>query len=255
MKYTLFALALPLLLLAANFKLYLKDGTYHVVREYKLDGDRISYYSVERRDWEELPAELVDLTRTKKEVGDKAAADKESAKLIDEEEKAERALAKEVASVPQGFGVYYVNGNEVVPVKIAEAKVNNNKRRSVLAVMMPVPVITGKATLELDGEASAFVVKEDKPEFYFRLSQPERFGIVKLKPGKNKTRVVEDITIVPVSKETVEERVEIEVFRRQMGEELYKVWPMQSLEPGEYAAIQFTEGKINAQIWDFSYKK
>lgn len=255
MKYIFFALALPLLLWAANFKLYLKDGTYHVVREYKIDGDRLSYYSVERRDWEELPADLVDLVRTKKEVGEKAAAEKESAKLIDEEEKAERALAKEVSSVPQGFGVYYVNGKEVVPVKIAEAKVNNNKRRSVLQVMMPVPIITGKATLELDGETSAFVVKEDTPEFYFRLSQPERFGIVKLKPGQKGTRIVEDITIVPVSKEMVEERVEIEVFRRQMGDELYKVWPMKPLEPGEYAAIQFTEGKVNAQIWDFSYKK
>ncbi len=28
--------------LAANLKLYLKDGTYHVVREYKVASDRVS---------------------------------------------------------------------------------------------------------------------------------------------------------------------------------------------------------------------
>ena len=29
------------LLLAATFKLYLTDGNYHIVREYKVEGDRV----------------------------------------------------------------------------------------------------------------------------------------------------------------------------------------------------------------------
>jgi hypothetical protein len=73
-------------------------------------------------------------------------------------------------------------------------------------------------------------------------------------PGKG-IRVVEKLTIVPVSKETVEERQSVEVFTRQMpGNGLYKIWPQASLEKGEYAVVQFTEGKINLQVWDFSIR-
>ena len=53
---------------AATVRLYLKDGTYQLVREYKVEGDRLRYYTVERGDWEEIPLELVDLKRTEGEV-------------------------------------------------------------------------------------------------------------------------------------------------------------------------------------------
>ena len=35
---------------------------------------------------------------------------------------------------------------------------------------------------------------------------------------------------------------------------LYKLWPEQPLEAGEYAVVQFTPGKMNMQVWDFQYK-
>ena len=55
------------LLSAATVRLYLKDGTYHAVREYEKSGDRVRYYSTERSDWEEIPLDLVDLMRTESE--------------------------------------------------------------------------------------------------------------------------------------------------------------------------------------------
>ena len=58
----------------ANLKLYLRDGNYHIVREYQVQGDRVRYYSVERSDWEEIPLELVDLKRTEAEVKERQAA-------------------------------------------------------------------------------------------------------------------------------------------------------------------------------------
>ena len=58
-------------------RLVLKDGTFQIVREYQLQGDRVRYYSVERSDWEELPAALVDWDATKKGEADDAARDQE----------------------------------------------------------------------------------------------------------------------------------------------------------------------------------
>jgi hypothetical protein len=254
MKTLLLLLLLPMLSLAANIRLYMKDGDVHLVTKYEVQQDRVRFFAVERGDWEEVPIELVDLKRTQQEIKSREEGDRAQAKLIDEEEKAEREIRREAASVPDAAGVYFVDGKQILTLKLAELKVNNNKRRSVLQVISPIPVVTGKATVEIDGETSAFVVTSDQPEFYFRLSTPERFGLVKLTPGKG-VRIVEKLTIIPVSKEMVEERESIEIFRRQAGEDMYKIWPMEPLAPGEYAAVQFTEGKINLQIWDFVYRK
>lgn len=92
---------------------------------------------------------------------------------------------------------------------------------------------------------------EDKPEFYIQLSSFEAFGIIKLKPQKG-IRVAERLTRVPVSKETVEERDAVEVFTKEMSDNgLFKIWPQEPLEKGEYAVIEYTEGKVNCQLWDF----
>jgi len=62
-KVCIVLLALALLAWAANVKLYLTDGTYHLVREYQVQADRVRFYSVERSEWEEIPLEMVDLKR------------------------------------------------------------------------------------------------------------------------------------------------------------------------------------------------
>ncbi|MCS7024281.1 MAG: hypothetical protein NZV14_05735 [Bryobacteraceae bacterium] len=254
MRVVFIGLFFAALSVAATIRLYMKEGDWHLVREYQVLADRVRFYSVERGEWEEVPLELVDLKRTEQEIKRRQEAEKAEARWIDEEEKAEREARREAASVPPDPGAYYVDGKEIKPLKIGECKIHSNKRRAVLAAISPLPMIAGKATLELDGETSAFVVKQAVPEFYFRLSAPERFGMVKLTPSKG-VRIVEKISIVPVSKEMIEEPILVEVFRRQVGEDLYKVWPVEPLEPGEYALVQYTEGKVNMQVWDFSYRK
>ena len=97
MRKTFFALiALALTVWAANQKLYLNDGSYQLVREYKVEGDRVRYYSLERSDWEEIPKELVDLTRTEKEFKTRQAELEKSAKVFAEEEKVARVYARQV---------------------------------------------------------------------------------------------------------------------------------------------------------------
>ena len=66
---------------------------------------------------------------------------------------------------------------------------------------------------------------------------------------------METLNIIPVSKEVVEEADNVEIFRKQLGDGLYKIWPTKPLAPGEYAVVEYTEGKGNIQIWDFSLTK
>jgi len=249
-RYVLFFLAFCAF--GANVKLYLKDGEYHLVREYKVEAGKVRYYSVERSDWEEIPLELADLKRTEAEIAQLQAAIAEQAKIITEEDKAERDRANEVAKVPQGPGVHLAVGDGIRTLKPAESEVHTNKGRNVLKVISPVPLISGKATVEIKGEHSAVKVTSDRPEFYISLSAEERFGIIRIRPGKA-VRIVEKLTVVPVTKEVIEEQEQVEIFRQQVDDDLYKIWPKKPIEPGEYAVVEYTEGKVNIQVWDFAY--
>jgi hypothetical protein len=240
--------------LAANLKLYLKDGSFQLAREYKVEGNRVHYYSAERSEWEDIPTDLVDLKRTEAEVAETKKTIEAEAKVLSEEDKAEREQQNEIMKIPQNPGVYVVEGKETRKFKAAESTVHSNKGRSVLKALSPIPMVTGKATLEIPEAHSLNVLTNDRPELYIQLEKEERFGIVKLTP-QHGIRIVEKITTIPVTKEIVEEPEEVEIFRKQLTPDgLYKIWPQNPLEPGEYAVIEFQPGKLNIQVWDFAYK-
>ena len=241
--------------LAANVRLYLKDGTYQIVREYTVQEDRVHYYSVERSDWEDIPLALVDLKRTDGEIAEHKAALEEESKVVAAEEKVEREQQREASKIPQDPGVYqWIDGKELRILRLAESKLHTNKRRSVLKALSPIPLVSGKATVEVDNPHSNYNVENDTPEFYIQLSAEEQFGIIHLLPHDN-IRIAAKVTILPVVKEVVEEPEVVEVFRKQLDANgLYKIWPQKPLEPGEYAVVQFTPGKLNMQIWDFTWQ-
>jgi hypothetical protein len=235
---------------AATVKLYLKDGSYQLVREYKVEKDRVRFFSSDRGEWEEIPVELIDLEKTQKEIKANEEARHEEAAAIAAEDKAEREARKEVERVPMAAGVYLIEDDKLITIKPGESKVVTNKRRRLLKAISPVPMVPGKATVELDGVHAPTGTSNREPEFYIRLSDEERFGIIRLAAHKG-TRLVENVTIVPVANEYVEEPDVVESFRKQVGDLVYKIWPQKPLEPGEYAVVEYTEGKMNMQVWDF----
>jgi hypothetical protein len=248
---TLVLLALPLA--GATIRLYLKDGNFHVVREYEVQGDRVRYYSLERSEWEEVPLELVDLDRTKAELRAREQERRQELEWLTGEEEAERSERREVARVPAGRGVYLVEGNQLRPLAQAELEVISSKKRTVLKVITPVPIVAGKATVVIKGERSATVVTDPTPQFYFRLGRLQRFALLRLKPRKD-LREVERWAVAPVTNEIFEEHDEVEIFRREMASGLYKLWPKAPLEPGEYAVAEFSPGEGNIEVWDFSLR-
>lgn len=244
-----------LLLLAAagdaqQVRLYLKDGGFHLVREYQVTEDRVRYYSTERSDWEEIPLSIVDLKKTQEEIKSKVEESRKQAAIADAEDKFEREQEAEIARIPVDAGVYFVAGEKVEGMKAAELKVVSDKKRSLLKILTPMPVIAGKSTVEIDGESALKTFSDPRPYFYIRLSTGTQFGIVRAKPKKG-SRVVELWQTVPVSNELFIERDEVEVFRQQFRNALFKVWPAKPLEPGEYSIVEYTPGEGNTRAWDF----
>ena len=250
-KYLLALLLLVFTAWAANLKLYLKDGSYQIVREYQVQSDRVHFYSVERSQWEDVPLDLVDLKRTQAEAAERQTQSEKDVQAVAEEEKVERDLARETSRIPQDPGVYWLEGNQARVIKVAQSTIHNDKRRSVLKALSPIPAVAGKGTLELSGAHSPNVFTNPEQEFYIQLSETERFGIAKL-TSKGAVRIVENLTFVPVTKEVVEEPTMVETFQTQLADGLYKIWPKQPFEPGEYAVVEYTEGKLNIQTWDFA---
>lgn len=245
------ALLLPALLSAETFKLYLKDGDYHMVREYQVLEDRVRYYSTERGEWEEIPKELVDFDKTEGERRKIRQTLEKDAQLQHAENQYERAERKEVAAVPVEPGAYFAEAGKVRTIPPADWKVEGSNKRKVLQMISPLPTVAGKATVTVKGEHSAFEITNAEPELYVRLDRLESFGIVRLTSKKDE-RIVENISIAPVTKENFEDLKQVETYQREVSPGLYKVWPAKPLAPGEYALVQYTSGEVNLQVWDFA---
>jgi hypothetical protein len=247
----LFFAVSALSLTAANLKLYTTDGEYQLVREYKVEGDLVKFYSVDRGEWEEVPASIVDLKRTEAESSATKQVVDRQAKMADDEVAAARAEREELAKIPKDSGVYRIENGVLRTFPVADFTVHTPKGNTALRVLTPIPIVAGKAAVELQGEHSPNIVRDDRPEFFFQLDKEESFGIIKLSKAKG-IRIAEHVEIMPISKEMAEDRESVKVFSKQLpGENFYKVWPEETLPAGEYALIEYVDGQVDLRLWDF----
>ena len=235
--------------------LVLDDGAEISVREYEIGPERVRYYSLERGQWEEVPVAIVDLDRTEDRNRATRAAITESREELRRERAAERRARTELHSVPLDDGVYYLGPAGHVPLEQVFLKLDKSAGRTALNVIAPVPVMTGKRTLSIAGLNAKTVTSDERPAFYLRLDKFARFGISRLKPEPKKNRrVVQQVYTVPRAEEQLEAQDEVEVFRQQLAPLVYKIWPVEPLEAAEYAVVDFTPGKSDLRVWDFSHQ-
>ena len=67
--------------------------------------------------------------------------------------------------------------------------------------------------------------------------------------------MVDKISVIPVSNEMIDEMNtwwKYSANRWQTGST--KFWPVKPIEIGEYAVVEYTEGKSNVQVWDFGLR-
>ena len=247
-RILLLSLALLLPLWGQKVKLYLQDGGNLMVKEYEVVEDRVRYYSLERSQWEGIPLELVDLDRTRREVESQTARRREREQEDRIERAARRKARTELHRVPLEDGVYYSDGGKVVPVEQAELKIETSKKRVLLQVLTPVPLLS-KSTVEVEGTQAKLIVGDAQPMFYVRLEKITRLAIVRLK-DKKKSRLVQEIQKMRQDTELLVKQEELESFDSN--------WPHRftssghgTIPPGNYAVVEHDPGGENVRVWGF----
>ena len=253
------AIAVPLPL---GIHLALKDGNFLLVREYKLEGDRVRYWSVERSAWEEIPAALVDWDATHKAE----AADAERKLRIEKklEEIAQEQRAAEVQDIdasievapnvylPDDPGLYVVANNTVASLSQDLANSNLNKRRILLQVITPIPVVPTKRDVKLPGPRATLRISDVHPEFYFRTADQREPAVALLRAqvqGDHRLLVEINTDIAGQSK-TKHRQMLTEGWMVAKG--VYRYTLEQKLEPGEYAFVEnVPERGLDLYVWDF----
>jgi hypothetical protein len=242
-------------------KLVLTDGTFQLAREYTVEGDRVRYWSVERSQWEEIPANLVDWDATHKSEAEQAGRDAElKAKIkasrlaqLTKDIDVDRSLEiKPGLFLPDAVGFYALDRDKLIrEMKQSEAVVKTSTGREVEKIMSGVSLIPSKKTMEIPGERAAMRLTTAEPEFFMRPadSREPRFRLLRTQI-KGGHRLIDSISI----RFTGEEKhnttdIEIQTWTPATGVFRYTV--DQRLEPGEYAFVEMTDEGINGYVWDF----
>ena len=263
--------------MARGKKLMLKDGNFKLVRSYERKGDRVRYFSIERGDWEEIPAALVDWDATQKAEVDAEKADAALVSKIHTQEEATKIetvldvdASLQVAPgtfLPPGEGLFAVAGKSVIPIPQVGSEVRNDRKNSIKRILVPIPIVAAKRNVEIPGSHATLRFGSDGLEFYLREMPPDseegsrlerttRQGlsgpeVVLLRATvKGNKRILESIRSM-FGQETGKERNDISIQQWEIARTVYRYTLSQPLEPGEYAMAEILPDGLNLFVWDF----
>src|SRR5271170_4371153 len=242
-------------------KLMLKDGSFQLVREYEVDGDRVRYFSIDQRDWEEIPAALVDWDATKKIAADEQARKAALIAKVHAAEVARRADAMDVdASIeiapniflPPGDGLFEFDGKAIYPLAQAEADMKFSKTQMLKQVLIPVPIVPTRHSISLKGTRAKFRLKSTQTEFYMRTAdgREPQLDLIRAKVTGDK-RALENLDELFQTQATTG-KVSIPIQRWEIAHGVYRFTLGAALEPGEYAMAEVVQGGATSlYFWDF----
>ncbi|MGB2662504.1 MAG: hypothetical protein WAK48_00780 [Candidatus Acidiferrum sp.] len=258
-------------------KLILKDGTFQVVREYQVNGDRVRYFSEERGAWEELPAALVDWDATARdEASSQKAAnalaekvhDQEEAKRLDNVSDIDASLqVGQGAFLPSAEGLFVVEGKTVRSLKQVEAGSKKDKLRTVEQVLSPIPIVPGKQRVYIAGEHAMLRLKTTTPEFYLREAPPDPDRVARIETSSRPGESGPDVMLIRAKEikngrelESIKtlfgEKIgadvnEVAIQRWEVAPNVYRFTLGEALTPGEYVVAEVLSDGLNYFVWDF----
>jgi hypothetical protein len=241
-------------------KLVLKDGSYQLVREYQVEGDRVRYWDVDSSQWQEIPADLVDWAATKKDEADENQREATLLASVHKRQEESQAQVLDIdASIevipgvflPPGEGIFVFDGRAVLPLAQAESSSSLSKGKLLEKVIVPVPITPTRHIISLKGEHANLQIHSGQPEFYVRATKPGMPQMdlfrVKIRDGN---REVEHLDEVLGEQELSGKTIAMQPW--QIAEGVYRYTPVQETPPGEYALVQVVSAEpISILVWDF----
>ncbi|MFY9801732.1 MAG: hypothetical protein WA211_07415 [Candidatus Acidiferrales bacterium] len=242
-------------------KLMLKDGSFQLVREYQVDGDRVRYYSMDQRDWEEIPAALVDWDATKKVEAEDAQRNAAIIAKVHALEVAHNATPMDIdASIevapkvflPPGEGVFEFDGKSIRQLSQAEADIKFSKSQMLKQVLVPIPIVPTRHTVSLKGTRAKFRIKSGQIEFYMRTADGREPDLdllrAKIHGGQRDLENLDQL----FKQEATTGKVALPIQRWQIAQGVYRFTLGQDVEPGEYAIAEVVQGGTTSlYFWDF----
>lgn len=252
-----------------NEKLFLKNGSYLLVREYKTDGDRIRYFDLDSDAWEEMPASLVDWNATNQEAAREKQRDAAILNEAEKEQREQNAWPMDIdASVqiapnvflPYGNGLFAFDGSHIRKMAQIAPKGSISKGNTIERVLVPIPIVPRRHSIFIPGPRAAFRMNVGEPEFYLRTTEPDQpeLDLVQARVEKGK-RLIENLN--EIFDQRSESRHSVSIHIMEMAKGLFRVTVEQNLPPGEYAVLEVlrgadgqaaeSRGEMNLYVWDF----
>jgi hypothetical protein len=256
-----------------NYKrLILQDGSYELISQYIVKGDRVRYFSTERHNWEELPYSLVDWAATEKYAGQSALETAErTSEAIERasrersEEEARMPLVAPGVRLPSPDGIFlldvYRNKPELNSLTQNGADLDKNMGSNILKSVVN-PISGSKQTVELKGLHAGIQSHVYEPAIYFGVDPGDpsrgyssatakdhlRIARCQVKKGN---RIVGAFKIAVYGK--VKQQVQyVETKVEPVSDFWVKITPSIPMKPGEYALVELDEkGSMNLFVWDF----
>ncbi|HEV3482932.1 MAG TPA: hypothetical protein VGR97_11475 [Candidatus Acidoferrales bacterium] len=241
-------------------KLMLKDGSFQLVREYAVQGDRVRYYSLDRSQWEEIPADLVDWDATGKAAAQEQQREAAIVAKVHNQEAARLAqpldidASLEVAPrifLPPGAGLFAFDGKAVLQLPQAETNSKLSKGHFLEQVMVPVPIIPTRHNVSIHGLHAKLRLRTDQPEFYMRTADartPDMQLIRAKAHGEN--RQIENVDELFGQQRATGDTISMQ--RWEIARGVYRFTLSKPLAPGEYALAEaIGDEGMSLYVWDF----
>jgi hypothetical protein len=260
-------------------KLVLKDGNFQLVRSYERHGERVKYYSMERGDWEEIPAAMIDWDATEKARIADEKAEAALVKRVQAQEQAQQVISVidvdaslpvgQGAFLPTGEGMFVVEGKSVTRLEQVGAQTRTDKKRKLEQVISPVPIIPGKHNVELTGAKAKVrvVASSGPPEFYLREMAPDPDHPTSIWQSSRQGTSGPEVELVRATikgnvrrlkalrslmgQQLSAEATTIAIQRWEVAQNVFRFTISEPLPPGEYALAEILPDGMNVFVWDF----
>jgi hypothetical protein len=243
-----------------GIKLMLKDGSFELVREYHVEGDRVRYYNLDSSQWEVMPAALVDWDATKKVAAQDAQHESAILAKVEKQDEERSATTLDIDAsleaapgifVPSGVGLWEFNGHAFRALTQAEITSKLSKAHVLEQVMVPVPIIPTRHNISITGERATMRIRTGQPEFYIRTADGRTpdLKLIRTKVHSG-SRYLEHVD--QLMDQEWQSANTVPIQRWEMAKGVFRITLGQPLPPGEYVLAEVLQNEqMSFYVWDF----